>query len=181
MENHIAGFICKNQRLIENLKTEFIKPELPSKPLPNLTDYWDDLVGTITSAIITGNNIYFDPSNCCLNFSETTSINEHAWLTFQIPHKWLIGSVISPHVHWEQSQKEIPNFLFKYRWQRAGLDKSDWQNYCCNKSLFDYVLPVFNQIAIGDGIVPPVGHGISDILQLRLIRDVIIKVVYLIR
>ena len=87
-------------------------------------------------------------------------------------HKWMAGTDISPHIHFEQANNNVPNFLFYYRWQKNGGAKTTaWSPLKCNTPVFTYVSGTLNQIANGVAISAPVGYGISDILQFRLCRD----------
>jgi hypothetical protein len=78
-----------------------------------------------------------------------------------------------PHIHWFQNQDVLPNFLIQYRWQINGEAKiTSWSNLKLDSNVFTYVTGTLNQITTNlTGISPPVDAVLSDILQIRLIRD----------
>ena len=62
--------------------------------------------------------------------------------------------------------------MIQYRWQiQGGAKTTAWTNYKMNTPAFSYTSGVLNQICNGSGITPPNGAGISDILEVRIIRD----------
>lgn len=44
-------------------------------------------------------------------------------------------------------------------------------NYLCNNLSFVWSSGTLNQISYGNGIIPPSNYNLSDILQLKIIRD----------
>lgn len=134
--------------------------------------YWDDLIGGIASAVTSGPGVTLSQTELTLDFVAAANTSDYAWFNFQLEHRWKAGSSIFPHVHWHQTQANVPNWLVQYRWQRQGQTKTTaWSNYKCNTSAFTYTSGTLNQICYGTGIAAPVDYGISDILQLRLVRD----------
>lgn len=98
--------------------------------------------------------------------------SEYVEIMVQIPHKYLAGSTVYPHIHWFQTENNTPNFLIRYRWQKNGGTKTTgWTDYKCTTNAFTYVSGTLNQLSYGAGISAPVGYSISDILQIRLFRD----------
>lgn len=134
--------------------------------------YWDDLIGGIASAVTSGPGVTLSQTELTLDFVAAANTADYAWLNFQLEHRWKAGSPIFPHLHFEQTQTNIPNWLVQYRWQRQGQAKTTaWSNYKCNTSAFTWASGTLNQICYGAGITPPANYGMSDILQLRLVRD----------
>jgi len=93
---------------------------------------------------------------------------------WQLNHDWASGTAISPHLHWWQTEADMPNWLLAYRWQKQGAAKTTawtevlWSN---NKSV--WTTGTLNQITAFTDIAAPVGYGqLSDIVQIRLYRDV---------
>lgn len=133
--------------------------------------YWDDLIGGIAAAVTSGPGVSLSSVEHSLDFVANANGSDYAWLAFQLEHRWKAGSPIFPHVHFEQAEAAVPNWLIQYRWQRQGQAKTTWQNYKCNTPAFAYTSGTLNQICYGAGIAAPTGYSISDIIQVRLIRD----------
>jgi hypothetical protein len=134
--------------------------------------YWDDLIGGIAAAVTSGPGVTLTNAEQSLAFVKTADLSDYAWLAFQIEHRWKAGSTVFPHLHWTQTAAGVPNWLIQYRWQRQGQAKTTaWSNYKCNTPVFTYTSGTLNQICYGAGITPPTGYGLSDILQVRLLRD----------
>ena len=108
-----------------------------------------------------------------LEFGNNTILTDYVVMPVQINHDWLLGSDVAPHVHWEQTSSDVPNWLIQYRWQVQGDTKiTAWTSAAWDSSAFTYSSGTLNQITGFPDITPPVGYGeVSDILQIRLIRD----------
>ena len=110
-----------------------------------------------------------------LDFKDTATLTDYAAMNVQINHDWKIGSTVFPHIHWFQNQAQTPNWLIQYRWQsNGGLKDTTWKNYPLDINVFTDPGAGETKIQIShndSGITPPVGAGLSDILQLRIIRD----------
>lgn len=108
-----------------------------------------------------------------LDFKDTSTLSDYALMNVQINHDWQIGSDVHPHIHWFQNQVSIPNWLVQYRWQANGQPKTTaWSNFVLDHSTFSYTSGTILQIEGSTSrITPPINAGLSDILQLRLIRD----------
>lgn len=133
---------------------------------------YDDLVGGIAAAVTSGPGVSLNNAEQTLDFVASANLSDYAWLAFQLEHRWKAGSVIYPHLHWEQAAAQSPNWLIQYRWQRQGQEKTTaWSNYKANTPAFTWTTATLDQISYGAGIAAPTGYGISDILQVRLLRD----------
>lgn len=133
---------------------------------------WDDIAQGIAAARSTGPGVSFNAVEGSMDFLATANLDDYAVLPFQLKHQVKAGSAIYPHVHWEQAQNHTPNWLIQYRWQRNGQPKTTaWSNYKCNTNAFTYVSGTLNQLSYGAAIPAPADYGISDIVQLRLLRD----------
>lgn len=107
-----------------------------------------------------------------LDFKTTAIPADYAIVNIQINHDWKVGSDVFPHLHWFQAQDEEPNWLIQYRWQSNGAAKTtDWTNSPATGKVFDYTTGTILQISRFAKITPPEGAGLSDILQIRIIRD----------
>jgi hypothetical protein len=115
-----------------------------------------------------------------LNIAEGTTewknnagLDDYAVMNVQLNHDRKQGSQVFPHIHFFQNQDAVPNWLFQYRWQVNGRAKTaDWTDLPCSTLVFAYTSGTLNQIArTASGIAAPDPDGLSDILQLRIIRD----------
>lgn len=133
---------------------------------------YDDLLGDVTRLQVSGVGIAFDNTENALNFQRTANLSDYVISNYQVRHRWKAGSVVYPHIHFEQAQNQVPNFLIRYRWQRNGQAKTTaWTDYKCNTPAFTYSSGTLDQICHGAAITPPTGYSISDIIQCRIFRD----------
>lgn len=135
---------------------------------------FDDLTADITRTKTVGTMVTINDAESCMAMTDLATVNDYAIFVTQMSHKWKTLSKIFPHVHWEQTSAGRPNFLFQYRWQSQGAAKDTaWKNLAVDTSAFSYVSGTLNQISgTTAGIMPPANAGLSDILQIRFIRDV---------
>jgi len=63
----------------------------------------------------------FDYTNVGLLFPQNDA-TEKIYLNAQIPHNWLLGSSLYPHLHYVQDESEEPTFKLDYRWYETGGD-----------------------------------------------------------
>lgn len=133
---------------------------------------FDDLTSDLTRAKTIGTRVTFNDTNNSMDFTTLADTTDYVILTYQLSHKWKAGSTIYPHIHWEQAENNTPNFLIQYRWQKQGSAKTtSWTNYKTTTNAFTYTSGTLNQISHDSGITPPAGYGMSDLIQLRVIRD----------
>lgn len=133
---------------------------------------YDDITPGIAAARTSGPGVTLNLVEMTLDFVVTANLDDYGVLPFQLSHRVVAGSPIAPHIHWEQAQANVPNWLIQYRWQRnGGLKTTAWTNYKCNTPVFPYVGATLNQITHGAPVAAPTGYGISDIIQMRVIRD----------
>jgi len=135
---------------------------------------FDDMFGDITKVKVSGSGLSLNTSQNTIDFTSSSNLSDYAMVVYQMSHKWKMGTTIYPHFHWVQEFSSAPNFLIQYRWQKNGEAKTtSWTNYKCNDSnAFTYSTGSLNQITHGSsGITPPTGYGISDVIQVRILRD----------
>lgn len=133
---------------------------------------FDDMLGDITRLRVVGVGIAFDDNENALNFQQSANMSDYCLTNYQFRHRWKSGSAIKPHIHFEQAQNQVPNFLIRYRWQVNGGTKSTtWNNFVCNKAVFPYTAGTLNQIAHSTDGITPSTWNISDILEIRIFRD----------
>ena len=108
-----------------------------------------------------------------VDYLTTANDADYMFINVQFPHSRKNGANVYPHIHFFQAQTGAPNFALQYRWQKNGGTKTTaWTAVKCNTLATTYTAGTINQIAyVNGGITPPSGDGLSDILQLRIIRD----------
>lgn len=150
--------------------TEF-EPDGTMKMVGNATVY-DDLLGDVTGVKTTGTGVSINATQSSLDYTTAANLSDYAYFNYQISHKWKIGSSIFPHIHFEQNNNAVPNWLIQYRWQKQGQEKTtSWTNLKCTTLAFTYTSGTLNQIAYSTAISAPVDSGLSDIIQIRILRD----------
>jgi hypothetical protein len=133
---------------------------------------FDDLLGDITRLQVVGVGIVADNTENALKFQTSANLSDYAVINYQLRHRWKAGSSIYPHIHFEQTENHVPNFLIRYRWQKnLGAKTTSWSDYKCTTLVTPYTSGTLNNIAHGVAITAPSGYSISDILQFRIFRD----------
>lgn len=135
---------------------------------------FDDLTGDITRTKTAGSRVTINDVENTVDFTSAAITTDYLFLNYQTSHKMKLGSNIYPHIHWEQASANTPNWLIQYRWQKQGQAKTTaWTNYKCTSAAnaFTYVSGTLNQISYGAALTPPVGYALSDIIEIRVIRD----------
>jgi hypothetical protein len=134
---------------------------------------FEDMLGDVTQVKTSGTGVSINTTESTIDFTTLANLSDYAMINYQMSHKWKAGSNVFPHIHWEQTSANVPNFLIQYRWQRNGQAKTTaWTNYkCSTNNAFTYVSGTLNQISYGAAITPPANYSISDIIQFRVIRD----------
>ncbi len=135
---------------------------------------YDDILNQLIGSKIESPSSDITQNNAegTLRFKTSCRLIDYVVMNVQLSHKWKMGSSVFPHLHWEQNQNAVPNWLLQYRWQREGQPKTTaWTSAKMNSNVFTYTTGTLNQISGFPEIVPPTGYGISDIVQCRIIRD----------
>lgn len=110
-----------------------------------------------------------------VGFDASCSLSDYVTMSIQMSHKWKIGSVILPHLHWWQGQTAMPNWLLQYRWQINGqLKETSWTYLPWYSNTFTWTTGTLNQITkfSQSGVVVPPTAYLSDVFQVRLLRDI---------
>lgn len=135
---------------------------------------FDDVKFDALSLQKSGPGIDFNLVESTVDYLTTANQADYMIASPQFPHAMKAGSVVQPHIHFTQSQTGMPNWALQYRWQKnGGVKTTAWTALKCNTPAFTYPgTGSINQIAkTVSGITPPSGYNISDILQVRVIRD----------
>jgi hypothetical protein len=108
-----------------------------------------------------------------LTYKNNATVADYAIMSIQLNHDRKNGADVYPHLHWWQTTINMPNWLLEYRWQRNAEAKvTEWTELAHTTNAFLWVSGTINQITRFGSITPPSGDGVSDILQIRLSRDV---------
>lgn len=131
---------------------------------------WDDLFFPLTNAKL-GANLKpdYDYTNNGLLFPQNDT-SEYVWITVQLPHRWLVGSTIEPHLHYIQNANTQPVFRMEYKWTNIGDAVSgSLTTLDLNTNNLPYTSGSIHQILNGASI-SGVGKTISSILDIKLYR-----------
>lgn len=133
-------------------------------------DELNDLVGSRLES--PSSRIIQNNAEGSVTFQDNADLTDYVTMSIQINHQWKLGSGIRPHIHWWQAQSDMPNWLVQYRWQSNGSAKdTTWTDIPWATNQFTYVSGTLNQITNFGTITPPDPNGLSDIVQIRLLRD----------
>lgn len=133
---------------------------------------WDDLSQGIAAAQSSGPGVSLNLAEQTMDFVASANLSDFAILSFQLAHRVKLGSAIYLHLHWIQASNATPNWLMQFRWQRNGQAATTaWTSLKCNTNAFAYTSGTLCQISYGEAITPPAGYAMSDIIQVRLLRD----------
>lgn len=140
---------------------------------------WRDELGDALSIKVQGAGISTDLDEGVVNFDSNAAYNANPSLAdflyknVQLNHDKDLTSMIYPHIHWFQAKDYSPNFLFQYRWQINGGEKTTaWTFLKCNLLALPYTIgTTINQISYSLPIAVPPGSVLSDVIQFRIYRD----------
>ena len=139
--------------------------------LPRLA--WDDM--TFPSTRVRQGALLkpdFDYTNVGLLFPQNDPADK-VYITDQFRHHTYKGdnAVIRPHVHWVQSQADVPVWKLDYRFHDNGSAEAAWETTLVSASeVFTYVSGDLTQISIFPEI-PIAGYGTSALFDFILYRD----------
>jgi len=136
---------------------------------------WNDIFFPLTTAKRGANNLpEFSESEVAYLFPSNNT-SHIMYMVGQMPHDRKVGSDISPHVHWKQTQSGSPVFKLDYKWFGIGQDvPADWATLVMNNRVIPYTSGSIHQLNYGDmisgSIVDPT-VGVSSIIIMKLYRD----------
>lgn len=133
---------------------------------------FDDLIGDVVSLQATGPGVSRNAAENTVDYTTASNLSDYTYGNIQLPHKWKAESTVYPHIHYLQTAAGAPNWLIQYRWRSNNAAAgTTWTNLACNTNVFTYVSGTLVQIAKTASGISTTGKGLSDILQLRLLRD----------
>lgn len=119
-----------------------------------------------------GQGVAANADNGTLDFLPSADLLDYAYANVQLNHDRNPVTAIGLHLHFFQAENAAPNFLIAYRWQRNGKAAvSNWTYAPCNALAFAYPGSPIVNIASAQPLAPPSDSSISDIVQVRYLRD----------
>lgn len=122
---------------------------------------------------VQGTGVSTNAAESTQDFADNATLLDYLHGNIQLNHDRDPSQPILPHVHFFQAYDVAPNFLLQYRYQINGSAKATaWTSVVMNALAYDYGSGTLNQIAyVPNGIVVPATAGLSDIVQVRILRD----------
>lgn len=139
----------------------------------NATTFRDEYTALIGSRLESPSS-HITQSNAegSLVFDTSCTLSDYVIMNPQLNHDRKLGSSVDIHLHWWQASSTMPNWLIQYRWQVNGQAKTTaWTSVKWSSNAFTYSAGTLNQITSFGLITPPSPDSLSDILQIRLLRD----------
>jgi len=163
---------------VETLKREVEQMQTHDRAITGIypDTYFDDLQYQMVGQRLTSpsSDIIYSTYYNYVIFKKTADYpDDYLIMAIQMSHRWKIGTVVYPHIHWLQTAATMPNFLINYNWEVQGAAESNsftLQPHTANA--FTWSAGSLNQITKFGSITPPAGAGLSDILFIYIFRDV---------
>jgi hypothetical protein len=135
---------------------------------------WEDLRFPATAETLPAGaaNIVVDPVEVGLSFQTDADIATD-WTTMnaQMQHSYRLGSNLYPHIHWVQTEDEIPNFLLEYRCFDIGEDPTgSFIQAARTTNAITYSSGTIHQMTMFPNFNPNFS-GVSGMCDLKLYRD----------
>jgi len=161
------------EREVERLKVK----ENPKPGMYNKDTYFDDLQYSLVGQKLESPSahITYDTTRNYIILMKTCDWdNDWLAMTIQMSHRWKTGSAVYPHVHWIQQSAAMPNLGISWLWQvNGGLSPgTSWTHVKHSANVFNWSSGNLNQITKFGTITPPTGAGLSDLLLVKIWRDV---------
>lgn len=133
---------------------------------------YEDLTSPALALKVKGTGIKENSTENTMDFQTTADYSDdYLYTNFQMSHTKELDTRINLHIHWEQTENKLPNFLFEYRWQSQCNEKTTaWTKLPVTTSACTFSGTTLNQISYGEEI-SVTEENLSDILQIRLYRD----------
>lgn len=117
----------------------------------------------------------FSPTEVGYLFPENDTA-EFMYIVAQFPHTMKVGSDLSPHVHWKQTQSGSVTFKMDYKWfPISGSVPSAFQTHVMNIPAVTYTSGSVHQLTYGSKIsgsmLQTTTVGVSSIMLIKLYRD----------
>ena len=111
----------------------------------------------------------FDETNLGLLFPQNDT-SEVVLITDQVPHAWMQGTVMEPHVHYIQDEAAFPVFTLQWRIYANGGTVPAFATISTESAVFTYTSGTLVQILKFPSITPPAG-ATSALADFKLYRN----------
>ena len=132
---------------------------------------YNDIVFELTQSRI-GVNLKpdYDYTNIGLLFPQNDT-NEFITITAQMPHSWVEGSTVYPHIHINQSQNQQATFRIQYKWYNIGdTIPTSFTNYDLTTYLSTYTSGNIANAIGNPNRIDGTGKKISSFLKMKIFR-----------
>ena len=133
---------------------------------------WTDLLFPMTQVAInrTTSKPDFDSTNLGMLFPQNDP-SEEVFMIGQMPHEYILGSNIRPHIHLQQSVSDHPTFELDYKWfNNSDLVPASWTTLEATTGVFTYTSGNLAQIMSFSEIDGSSISGASSMLLFKLRR-----------
>ena len=139
--------------------------------------FWEDLrfPGTGAGADTSTGRLSTDYTEGMLTFASNARYTDEPWImNVQLPHGWVEGSPIRPHLHWMQEQANDPNWTICYRAaQKVVAINSAGSSFApvapSVARVFTYASRIHQITSWAETVLT--GYTVSDMIQIILYRD----------
>lgn len=128
---------------------------------------WGDMLGPATLGKTNASAPGFDTTTCGASYSGTQ--DQILYYAFQIPHGYVEGTAMEPHVHWLQTAADTVHWQLYWRVCQNGDDCGGWQTALPMQNAFPYVSGTVHQIT-KLGRMDMTGTRVSAVIQCKLMR-----------
>lgn len=112
----------------------------------------------------------FDYTNIGLLFPQNDT-SEAIYVVAQMPHGYLEGSELRPHIHWQQTGASFPTWTMEYKWFNNGSAvPASFTTISTSTGVFPYVSGNLAQIS-AFAEIDGAGMGLSSILLIKFYRN----------
>jgi hypothetical protein len=122
---------------------------------------------------ISAGHLTYDVAELGVNFDDTSRYNDldQIGIIAQMSHSYAIGTALHPHIHWMQSNANVPNMLLKYRVYDNGETPSAWTLAAVTTHAFTYTSGTILQLSSWPTIDMSSITGVSGFVDVKVYRD----------
>lgn len=132
---------------------------------------WDDMRFPFTQTKRGAlNKPDFDETNIGLLFPQNDA-SEKIYIVAQMPHNYMVGSDIYPHVHWQQSANTAVTWKMDYKWFNVGdAVPAAFTTISTSTGVFTYTSGNLMQVS-SFGPISGASKNLSSFLLIKVYRD----------
>ena len=129
-----------------------------------------DLQGSALTLKTQGSGVSVNVTNNTIDFTTGADLNDYVYANFQMQHSWKMGSDVFFHIHWEQAETNMPNFLSEVSVADPGSRQDNRMDvsrcYCQRRFMDDRDTQPDNPRR---AITPPTGAALSDVIEVQVL------------